>query len=142
MTEIQEETTLTLADVELVRVGRVLTIHAPKLSTVWKVRPFLFRVLCDASKITIDWEHEKYEWITPDELEHYQTVPNLVETFYRVYLPEHVHSSLMDMYNNRSSGAQQLAAEALNTMDEVVRLKSLRTYCKNAKEMFYAMLNI
>src|SRR6185436_844106 len=45
--EIQEETTLTSADLELVRVGRVLTIHAPKLSTVWKVRPFLFRVLCD-----------------------------------------------------------------------------------------------
>ncbi|CAG8473837.1 8103_t:CDS:2 [Paraglomus occultum] len=142
LTEIQEETTLTLADVELVRVGRVLTIHAPKLSTVWKVRPFLFRVLCDASKIAIDWEHEKYEWISPDELVNYQTVPNLVEAFYRVYLPEQVHNSLMDMYNNRSSGAQQLAAEALNTMEEVVRLKSMRTYCKNAKEMFYAMLNI
>ena len=68
--EIREETGLEEADVELLRKGE--PIHVQDGNRVWVVHPFLFR--CEKDKITIDWEHTEYRWISPDELSDYDFV--------------------------------------------------------------------
>jgi len=42
---------------------------------VWCVHPFLFEV--KNPDIKTDWEHEKFEWIAPDDIVKYQTVRGL-----------------------------------------------------------------
>jgi len=43
--------------------------------SVWTIHPFLFDV--SSRKVSIDWEHDAYAWIVPDELKEYSTVPGL-----------------------------------------------------------------
>ncbi|CAG8698571.1 681_t:CDS:2, partial [Dentiscutata erythropus] len=110
LTEIQEETTVNSSDIKLIRIGKPLNIRDENNSTIWKVYPFLFHIQSDnIHKIKIDWEHETFKWTNPKELSSYNNVLNLLETFYRVYLPNNVHLGLIDILNDRSSGAQQLA---------------------------------
>ena len=42
---------------------------------VWCVHPFLFEV--KEPRVRIDWEHEAYEWVLPEEVQKYATVPGL-----------------------------------------------------------------
>jgi len=44
----------------------------------WKIFPFLFKIE-KKDKINIDWEHLEYRWISPSEIEKYDTVPHLKE---------------------------------------------------------------
>ena len=82
--EIQEETGLSSADIELARAGETLTFEDPELDTRWTVHPFLFRVR-SATAITIDWEHTEARWVQPGALGRYRTVPRLGEALARVY---------------------------------------------------------
>jgi len=43
--------------------------------TVWTVHPFLFDLR--ARDIRTDWEHERYEWVLPEDIGGYPTVPEL-----------------------------------------------------------------
>jgi len=43
--------------------------------TVWVVHPFLFDLR--AKEVRIDWEHQKYEWVLPQDIGGYFTVPGL-----------------------------------------------------------------
>ena len=82
--EVQEETGLSSADIELVRAGDPLTFEDPELDTCWTVHPFLFRVRPGAA-IAIDWEHTEARWVRPGALGRYRTVPRLREALARVY---------------------------------------------------------
>ena len=82
--EVQEETGLSSADIELVRAGDPLTFEDPELGTRWTVYPFLFRVRPGAA-IAIDWEHTEARWVRPGALGRYRTVPRLREALARVY---------------------------------------------------------
>jgi 8-oxo-dGTP pyrophosphatase MutT (NUDIX family) len=42
----------------------------------WIVFIFIFKIK-KKGKINIDWEHIEYSWITPSEIEKYDTVPHL-----------------------------------------------------------------
>lgn len=42
---------------------------------VWTVHPFLFDVR--DPKVTTDWEHQGYEWVRPEDVSKYATVPGL-----------------------------------------------------------------
>jgi len=42
---------------------------------VWCVHPFLFDV--DSRDISIDWEHDAFEWVSPEDVSRYPTVPGL-----------------------------------------------------------------
>lgn len=39
----------------------------------------------DRGKIRIDWEHDELKWISPGELDDYQTVPMLKEALAQVH---------------------------------------------------------
>ena len=79
--EIREETGLLDEDVHLVASGEPLMIEAPELDRVWIVHPFLFDV-DDPSKVQLDWENEQVNWVEPEALSAYPTVPRLQETLY------------------------------------------------------------
>ena len=78
--EIQEETGLGEADVELSRHGEPLDVEDDQHNMRWRVHPFLFAVP-DPSLIRLDWEHTESRWIAPDDLEDFDTVPMLRETW-------------------------------------------------------------
>jgi len=84
--EIQEETGLSSAEVNLLRAGEPFTFEDPEPDTRWTVHPFLFRVRPGAT-IAIDWEHTEARWVRPGALGRYRTVPRLKEALARVYPP-------------------------------------------------------
>ena len=84
LTEIEEETSLSQEDVELIKKGKPLPVEDKKLSVRWVVHPYLFHIK-DRDKIKIDWEHKETKWIKPEDIDNYQTVPMLKETLARVH---------------------------------------------------------
>jgi 8-oxo-dGTP pyrophosphatase MutT (NUDIX family) len=76
--EIREETGISKAS--LVREGRHLSINDGDRR--WVIHPFLFDVSAD--KLTLDWEHEKYRWVEPEEVKGLNTVPGLYEALKEV----------------------------------------------------------
>lgn len=86
LVEIEEETSLSREDVELIARGEPLVVEDKGLGVRWVVHPYLFQIK-DRSRIKIDWEHKEARWIKPEALGDYQTVPGLRETLARV-LPE------------------------------------------------------
>lgn len=83
LVEIKEETKLSGEDLELKKKGEPLVVTDETLGVKWIVHPYLFRIK-DRGKIRIDWEHKEARWITPKDINSYQTVPCLRETISRV----------------------------------------------------------
>ncbi|MBN2042605.1 MAG: NUDIX pyrophosphatase [Candidatus Aenigmarchaeota archaeon] len=77
--EIREETGLKEKDVTLLKEGKTFSVSDKSIGKEWIIHPFLFRSRKD--KIRLDKEHKKYEWIDPDELQKYDTVPELVRSY-------------------------------------------------------------
>ena len=82
--EIEEETSLSREDVELLKRGKPLPVEDKELGVRWVVHPYLFHIK-DRDKIKIDWEHKEAKWIKPNEIDKFETVPMLKETLARVY---------------------------------------------------------
>ncbi|KAF0390615.1 nagb/rpia/CoA transferase-like protein [Gigaspora margarita] len=76
------------------------------------------------------------------ELSSYNAVPNLLETFYRVYLPNNVHLGLIDMLTDRSSSAQKLINKALDIFSETIENKLCHEYSQCSKDLYINYLNI
>ena len=79
--EIQEEVGLTRSDVKLVKTAEPLEATDKEHDTIWIVHPHLFKAL--SAKIKLDWEHDEYRWINPNDIASYDTVPMLKETLQR-----------------------------------------------------------
>lgn len=82
LVEIEEETGLGEGDVELVSSGQVLEIDDAEHKVRWHVHPFLFHVK-HPEAIKLDWENLELRWITPADIDRYDTVPALKETLAR-----------------------------------------------------------
>ena len=52
----------------------------------WVVHPFYFQA--SSNMINLEWEHDQYKWINPNEIENYDTVPKLKEVLDIVYPPK------------------------------------------------------
>lgn len=83
LTEIREEVGLTENDVTLVKKGETIEAVDEKLDKKWIVHPYLFDVH-NKDKIRIDWEHKEMKWISPDEIDKFETVPKLKEALEKV----------------------------------------------------------
>jgi 8-oxo-dGTP pyrophosphatase MutT (NUDIX family) len=83
LTEIREETGLLADQVELRVEAVVLEVTDGELNRCWRVHPFLFELRDATAIIQIDWEHEQYQWSTPDKMKTLETVPLLVEAYQR-----------------------------------------------------------
>ena len=83
--EIKEEVGLSKDQITLVKKGAPLQILDEGKGITWIVHPYLFEVSTD--QIQLDWEHQKCQWIAPEDLKNFQTVPELNKTFERVKKP-------------------------------------------------------
>ncbi len=79
--EIQEEVEIESEHLELLNAAEPLEVPDPETDTVWVVHPHLFRTT--STEIRLDWEHDQYRWIRPDDIAEYDTVPMLKETLLR-----------------------------------------------------------
>src|SRR5579884_3663674 len=75
-TEIREETGLQREQVRMLKRGAVVEYEDASIGRHWYVHPFLFEVLTPDA-IRLDWEARQMRWITPSELQNYETVPKL-----------------------------------------------------------------
>lgn len=81
--EIKEETGLDTKDVKLICSGQPLEVMDEKLKIKWIVHPFLFYVR-NQDKVKMNAEHFESRWISPEEMDNFNTVPKLNETLERV----------------------------------------------------------
>ena len=82
--EIEEETGLSNKKLKLVHIGQPLEVIEPhKSDIIWVVHPYLFH--SNTNLIRIDWEHDELRWISPSEIQSYETVPKLKEALQSVY---------------------------------------------------------
>lgn len=83
ITEISEETGLSEKDIEFTRKGEPLVVEDRELNVTWIVHPYLFHVK-SRSKVAINWEHREAQWIKPQDIVNYETVPMLKEALSRL----------------------------------------------------------
>jgi 8-oxo-dGTP diphosphatase len=83
--EIEEETGLTHKNVRVLREGIPMeaTDDARPDIILWVVHPFY--VSTNSNAVNLDWEHDQYKWINPNEIENFDTVPRLKAALDRVY---------------------------------------------------------
>jgi nicotinamide-nucleotide amidase len=77
--EIKQETGLDSKDVKLINSGQTLEVLDEKLKIQWVVHPFLFYVR-NQDKLKLNAENVESRWVTPEELDNFNTVPKLKET--------------------------------------------------------------
>lgn len=78
--EIKEETGVDSKYLELLKIGIPFDINDTVNDTIWSINPFLF--LFKGEEINIDWEHDTFEWVYPNEMDNYDVVTNLKKTLF------------------------------------------------------------
>ena len=75
-TEIFEETGITENQIELLKSIEQIKIKSTQYRNhEWNIFPFLFKT--KNSKINLNWENSDFDWIKPNEIKNYETVPEL-----------------------------------------------------------------
>jgi len=74
--EIAEEACLMQNELELIKIGEMLEVLDENLGKKWVVHPFRFKVK-NPKLVKIDWEHNQYKWVNPEEITEHVTVPGL-----------------------------------------------------------------
>lgn len=80
--EIEEETGIRRDRTTLVRRGEPFRVTDDDLGAVWLVHPYLFDV--ETRTVEPNWETAAVEWVSPTELLHRETVPQLWTSYDRV----------------------------------------------------------
>jgi len=140
--EINEETALTSEDIALVRSGELLRVYDQEKNTAWIVHPFLFDAF--KSTIKINWENSEYEWVKPDELMNFETVPRLREAFDRVRWdlsspPPSLSGAISiidEIASDRTNGASYLGRKAVDAIYTAV----LDSTAKTSDDLFRNIL--
>ena len=83
LVEIEEETSVSRWQVQLVKKGKPLLIADETLRLMKVVHSYLFHIN-DRNQIKTNWEHQEIRWIKPEEIDSYETMPKLKETLARV----------------------------------------------------------
>ena len=74
--EIFEEAGITEEKIKLIKAVEEMKVNSPQYENhEWEIFPFLFET--KNPTITLNWENSEFKWINVDELEKYETVPNL-----------------------------------------------------------------
>lgn len=74
--EILEETGIQENKITLLKSAPQIRIDSPQYANhEWQIFPFLFSV--QNPVITLNWENQRYEWVTPSEINQYNAVPSL-----------------------------------------------------------------
>jgi len=74
--EIFEEAGITEEKIKLIKAVEEMKVNSPQYENhEWEIFPFLFET--KNPTIKLNWENSEFKWIDVDELENYETVPNL-----------------------------------------------------------------
>ena len=74
--EIFEETGIKEEQIELVNAAKQMKVLSPQYKNhEWNIFPFLFKI--ENPYVKLNWENSEFKWINVNELENYETVPNL-----------------------------------------------------------------
>ena len=74
--EIFEEAGITEEEIKLIKAVKEMKVNSPQYENhEWEIFPFLFET--KNPTIKLNWENSEFKWINVDELENYETVPNL-----------------------------------------------------------------
>ena len=78
--EIFEEAGITEEKIKLIKAVEEMKVNSPQYENhEWEIFPFLFET--KNPTIKLNWENSEFKWINVDELEKYETVPNLQKVF-------------------------------------------------------------
>lgn len=80
--ELRAELGLSPQDVESMALGQPYDFADATLGRSWRVHPMFVR-LKGTPRIEIDWEHTDFEWVLPEDVSNYDTVPMLEESMRR-----------------------------------------------------------
>ena len=74
--EIFEETGINEKEIELLKsIGQIKIESAQYKNHEWNIFPFLFKA--KNPEIKLNWENSDFNWIEPNEIKNYETVPEL-----------------------------------------------------------------
>jgi len=74
--EIFEEAGIHEEQIELLKAIQQIKISSPQYKNhEWNIFPFLFKA--KNPEIKLNWENLEFEWIEPNEIKNYKTVPDL-----------------------------------------------------------------
>ena len=74
--EIFEETGITEKEIELLKSIEQIKIESAQYKNhEWNIFPFLFKA--KNPEIKLNWENSDFNWIEPNEIKNYETVPEL-----------------------------------------------------------------
>jgi len=74
--EIFEETGINEEEIELLKSIEQIKIESAQYKNhEWNIFPFLFRA--NNPEIKLNWENSDFDWIKPNEIKNYKTVPDL-----------------------------------------------------------------
>ena len=74
--EIFEEAGIREERIELLKAVQQIKISSPQYKNhEWNIFPFLFKA--KNPEIKLNWENLEFEWIEPNEIKNYKTVPDL-----------------------------------------------------------------
>ena len=74
--EIFEEAGIHEEQIELLKAIQQIKISSPQYKNhEWNIFPFLFKA--KNPEIKLNWENSEFEWIEPNEIKNYKTVPDL-----------------------------------------------------------------
>lgn len=131
--EINEETTLTPANLHLFRQGKPYSFTDEGIGRIWTVHPFAFSLKSanDEKQIQLDWEHEGFSWHDPMDVndgDAFDGVPFLAKSLRRVWFDmdlgearaEILRRGLETLQGDNVSGARQLASKALDIFRQLV----------------------
>ncbi|MCL6557058.1 MAG: NUDIX domain-containing protein [Burkholderiales bacterium] len=82
LAELKRELGIGPQEVASLTLGEPHEYHDATLGRSWRLYPMLAR-LAGTPRIEIDWEYSDFEWITPERLADYDTVPLLEESLRR-----------------------------------------------------------
>ena len=75
-TEIFEETGINENEIELLKSSEQIKIESAQYKNhMWNIFAFLFKT--KNPKVKLNWENSDYNWIKPNEIKNYETVPEL-----------------------------------------------------------------
>ncbi|KAM0279734.1 hypothetical protein ACHAQH_004425 [Verticillium albo-atrum] len=147
--EINEETKLTPAHLNLFRQGKPYSFTDEKVGRIWTVHPFAFslRDARDESCIQLDWENECWTWHDPLDVnddESFGGVPFLAKSLRRVWFEMDLgeergrilREGLTMLRDDHDSGARQLAGKALHVFRNVIALghgEDVEVWWRNAR---------
>ncbi len=81
--EIYEETKINKENLTLMKILKQMTIEIEKERSII-IQPFYF--YSKSKNISMNWEHSEHRWITKNQINNYETVPNLTQLLHECFL--------------------------------------------------------